>query len=262
MELILFLIVGGIFWFINYKFGDQVEPPQGPTQPRRSQAPGQPYQQPRADPTQHMSQDERTRRIQEEIRRKIAARRGQSTPQSGMPAPQQPLPWEEQPTQYPHQQQPGYPRQQEQPQYPQQPQPTYPRKTLEYGRPGETKRTARDAGGEGYGRPQTSSPYFDAPPPIRDYQAELAEKRRQVEESVRRAAEARKMARTKIESVSHSAPASPRTKSTFSGLSFASSVKARLRSPEAAREAFVHMEILGTPVGQRVNGKIGRSWDS
>lgn len=253
MELILFLIVSGIIWFLGQKFGDDPDAPRPPV--RHDHTPSQ--QPSRPDPTAHMTQDERTRRIQEEIRRKIAARREQRAQQGEAPPPlpreepDYPLqPWEEDEPAYPRQQEPSYPSHQES---------QYPRRKLDYGRPNEPKPT--DVFQEVYGDLDQDSPFFQSSSPARNYEAELDEQRRKLEESQRRAAAARQQAQSQLQKV-YGQPTGRRERRSYSGLALAKRVKARLQDPEAAREAFLHMEILGTPVGQRVNGKISRSWES
>jgi len=253
MELILFLIVAGIFWFINQKFGeDSQTPPPRANQPQQGQQ-GQPQQQQnygRQNAPQTMAEDERTRRIQEEIRRKIAERRGEAPPAAGAPPPLpggQPAPHARAET------------------APATPPP------LNYGRPNERQMSPEErAYQEAYGetelessayQPLTPEPrQYEAPPPVRDYEAELAEQQRVLEESHRRAEQARSQARARMEQVYGQGPRKTRTTKTYSGLGLGSRVRERLKDPEAAREAFVYLEVLGQPVGQRVNGKMGPSW--
>lgn len=228
-EIIVPIIVFAI-WLIGQIFGKKEEEQAPPPQHRQAAPPPTPAQQQdhreeqyrrQQQQPQPASDEERTRRIQEEIRRKIAERRGQQ------PVPQQGPP----------------------PPPPAQPQPAPQRKPLDYGRPGESS--------------PPPLPTYQEHQPFRDYEAELEEQRQRVEATKRRAEEARQAAKVRLGSVmgndiSSSAKTAKGKKRTGA---FAQRIRKGLRDPEAAREAFVYMEVLGNPVGQRRDGAIRRSWE-
>ncbi|GHC12945.1 hypothetical protein [Cerasicoccus arenae] len=241
-EIIVPIIVF-IVWAVGQFFGKKEEKNQ-PTSPAQREAP--PSQQNHPPPRhqqqhpreqqhprhqqQPVSEDERTQRIQEEIRRKIAARREQS-PQAPQPSPSGPPPVPSAPPPVPTQQ-PAYQQ----------------RKQIDYGRPGE--------------QPQPS--FYEAPPPQRNYEAEIAEQQRIVAATEQRAAEARAQAQAQMDrtyGLSSAKRRKPsRSSSTFTG-GMSNRIKGRLRDPKAAREAFLYLEILGTPVGQREQGQMHPSWE-
>ncbi len=180
-------------------------------------------------------QEEQARRIQEEIRRKIAARRQQQ--QGPQPAPASPPPMARQSAPPPIQQ------------------------SSPYSSPPLSER----------GRVQTprhvSPPPMRSEPPVyveaepsRDIFAELAEQEKRMEETQRRADEARAQARRRISS-------STREQRSYSRVprvtgSLREDLLETFRDPMAARKAVLYYEVLGTPVGQRRQGQLRPSWES
>ncbi|MGE9296864.1 MAG: hypothetical protein ACQKBV_11305 [Puniceicoccales bacterium] len=180
--------------------------------------------------------DARTRRIQEEIRRKIAERRGQSPDQDQQPAPP-PL----------RREAPAAPP-------PLRREPARGNYDTTWGEESaySTGETRRD-----------ESPSFAPSAPARDYAAELEEQRRRREETERAAQRARQRVGNQMQSMlgGEIGSRSRRRSSSHSGTALSRRVRNQLTDPRAAREAFVYMEILGTPVGQRHNGQSRPSWE-
>ncbi len=178
--------------------------------------------------------DERTRRIQEEIRRKIAERRGNTAPQPASRT-------EEPPAYNPHL--PETPRTQPAPR----PAARAPEPTLRR----ESAPTSRPA------KPKPS--YVDLDQPVNRLQQELAEQQRRMEETQRKAEEARQLALKRRQDAYRKTRKKPRTISY--GGSLQSSVRATLKDPHAARKAVLYYETLGTPVGLRRDGQLYPHWD-
>jgi len=170
--------------------------------------------------------DERTRRIQEEIRRKIAERRGEGRQQ----APEGPPPVRR-----------------ELPPSAEGPPPLH-----------------RRSGGEEWAPAHRFAPDPGLSESARDLAAELAEQSRRREETERQAAEARQVARAQMQrafggGIGENTSRGPRRR--LVGGSLARRVKDRLADPQDAREAIIYGEVLGTPIGQRRPGEMRASWE-
>ncbi len=112
-------------------------------------------------------------------------------------------------------------------------------------------------------QPQARREYQPMPTgQVRDFESELAAKRREAAETRARAKEAAAATREKIgKAIQVSKPRSVYTLSAIDAPDIGDEVRALLDDPIAARKAIVLMEVLGTPIGQRVNGQIKRSWE-
>lgn len=183
--------------------------------------------------------DDRTRRIQEEIRRKIAQRRGQGSGPVDQPE-----------TRYdPHK-----------PEWQQQREASPPMAAPQ-------QRESFPSRDESFPPPVTTSTepptYFEVPAPSRNYEAELAEKRREMEAAQRRMEEARARVRRQLQEANQEQhPGHPqRSVPAYLSGSLRSQILAGLRDPRAARKAVLNYEILGTPVGMRRNGQLYPHWE-
>ncbi|MBC2596334.1 hypothetical protein H5P28_18865 [Ruficoccus amylovorans] len=186
-------------------------------------------------PLDHPANDnnERARRIQEEIRRKIAERRGEAPP--------------------PREQADNGPPPLRQPADHRMPSP------LEAPRPVSNQREPQHRRQQ-FPRPNTTStepsPYFEVPPPPRNYEAEIEEQRRQAEEALRRAEAVRRQTRAKTPA---RAPRKPILEhsgdATFK--SIRGSLRRDLKDPAAVRRAVLHYEIIGPPVSLRHDDRPG-----
>ncbi|MDP0497146.1 MAG: hypothetical protein Q7Q73_13160 [Verrucomicrobiota bacterium JB024] len=191
-------------------------------------------------PLNHPANDdtERTRRIQEEIRRKIAERRGEVVPPSAADT------------------SPAYP--QEQP-------PPLRRTAERMPSPLEAPRPMTSPREVAHRRP-TYAPdagpvYREQPEPRNDYLAQLEAQRRQIEESERQAEAIRRQARAQA-ARRKAKPILKKTTSAGAGLpSIRGSLKRELRDPAAIRKAVLHYEILGTPMGMRRDGQLYPHWE-
>ncbi|MEO0794032.1 MAG: hypothetical protein AAFX93_02660 [Verrucomicrobiota bacterium] len=225
MDILEFIvpIVVFVIWIIGQVVGKQSG--ESTNESSQEQSPYTPLDHPANE------DEERKRRIQEEIRRKIAERRGQDP---NLPPPQQPAA----PPSLPHTAQATPP--------PMQPPPAQPEPPA-------------------FPPPITSStePQFvEVPVPQRNYEAELEEQRRAVEEAMRRADEINAEAKRRVRDAYDQSKPARRTPRSYAGASLSRRVRGKLRDPLAAREAFVYLEVLGTPVGQRERGSMKPSWES
>ncbi len=192
----------------------------------------------RYTPLDHPANDdnERARRIQEEIRRKIAERRGES----------------------------GQPRAESGP--------VYPREQADEPGPPPLHRPERMPSPLEAPRPMTSSrevahrrQRFPQPAPssepaygeARNYMAEFEARQREIEAAERKADAARKQAR---ELVAQKLVTRRKRHHTAYVNSVAGSLRKDLRDPLALRKAVLHYEILGTPVGLRRDDQLYPHW--
>lgn len=198
-------------------------------------------------PPSPTEQDEETRRIQEEIRRKIAERRQQQQQESSQPAPrsstlQQRSSTLEQRTTTPEQRTSTPP-------------PLRPSAT-------PTARRQQDSRFPPPLSTSTEPSFFEVPQPQRNLAAELAEQERRLRQSQRVADDARRKTQEQ------QARSTQARRSNFPQPSIVlpsetrAAVIAALRHPEAARQAVLFYEILGTPVGLRREGQMRPSWES
>ncbi|WOO41781.1 hypothetical protein [Rubellicoccus peritrichatus] len=171
--------------------------------------------------------EDRARRIQEEIRRKIAERsQQQDGQQSPPPLEQAPPPLTQKPSPY---------------------------RTTPIGR-------ERDERASNFPPPLSTSTepaFFEVPKPARNLEAELEEQQKRLEESQRRAKAARLEALSRMAKVKGQ-PGQTRPRRVATSLR--EDVIATLSDPAAARKAILYYEILGTPVGMREDGKIKPAW--
>jgi len=192
-------------------------------------------------PLDHPANDDeaRTREIQDEIRRKIAERRGESSPGQSHEAPSSD--WGQEPA---AEAPPPLPRQRERDSYDStwNEEPAYSPEPAQHPVP----------------------PRYEFPAPGRDFEAELAEQQRRREEAERRAEQARQKAKDQVShalGASVGQHASRRANRGYSGASLARRVRNQLADPRSAREAILYQEILGTPIGQRRPGEARTSWE-
>ncbi|MGJ3243879.1 MAG: hypothetical protein ACFE0O_13135 [Opitutales bacterium] len=174
------------------------------------------------------------RRIQEEIRRKIRQRQG-GEGASGQEGPASAPQTETAPPRYdPHQ--------------PEQP------------RAHEPERQSRP-------QPESADEPLRQPEPARTaYEDQIQEQLKEIEETRKRAAvlqeKARKVKKTGGNRGEIGSPSRPRTvRGGQSHQSLRDAVLGLSRDPDAARKAILYMEVLGTPVGMRRNGKMGPLWE-
>lgn len=107
----------------------------------------------------------------------------------------------------------------------------------------------------------TEPTFFEVPGPARNYEAELEEQRRRMEESKRKAEAARQRARQQTQSMERDVKRRPTRPTRVTG-SLREDVIAVLADPRAARKAVLFQEILGTPVGLRKQGTMRPSWEN
>lgn len=194
---------------------------------------------------------ERRRRIQEEIRRRILERRSDTPAPSSDNAPER----EYDPTL------PDYMQRRQAPAEPSQPQ-------LRQPIPEPPEEPAFDAPQQRPYRPA----WEPVEEPLRDFQAELAEQIRAMQEAQQAAAQVRQntgnvLAESEVGSggaeIGVSAPAVAPTRPTNYGAGRISrEIRETLRDPQATRKAILFYEILGTPVGLRENGSLKPSWQT
>ena len=222
-----------IFWAISSVAQAAKKPKQ---KNQRRQPPPRPY-----TPLEHPSNDDdaRTRRIQEEIRRKIAERRGSSPQPPAMPD-------EPRPAYNPYE--PEKPR----PAPVQRPAARAPEQTL--------RRESAPSTQKQRPAPRTEPTYVDFEQPVNRLEAQLAEQQRRMEETQRKAEEARKIALQRRQAALKQKSRKSSTPRTYTG-SLQSSVRATLKDPHAARKAVIYYETLGTPVGLRRNGQLYPHWE-
>jgi hypothetical protein len=195
-------------------------------------------------PLNHPANDdaERTRRIQEEIRRKIAERRGEHVPPAADAAPA-----------YPREQQPPplRPRVERMPSPLEAPRPMASPREVAHRRPTYT--------------PDAGPVYREQPEPRNDYLAQLEAQRRQIEESERQAEAIRRQADAARQQTrdrqAHQRKALRQRHHAAYVNSVAGSLRKDLRDPLAIRKAVLHYEILGTPVGMRRDGQLYPHWE-
>ncbi|MEM8549895.1 MAG: hypothetical protein AAGF10_03820 [Verrucomicrobiota bacterium] len=177
-------------------------------------------------------EDDRTRRIQDEIRRMISERRGDTPQEEPQTAPSTLGP-------------------------------------ITLGEEHARTSTLTEASQpRSFPRPDTSSTepsYVELPQPQRNYEAEMLEQRRRIEETHRRAEEARKQTLARLENerkTAYDTVQRERKKMTrtYTG-SLSSQVQQTLKDPFAARKAVLYYEILGTPVGMREKGQLRPHWE-
>ncbi|QYY36486.1 hypothetical protein [Ruficoccus sp. ZRK36] len=206
---------------------------------KKKQGEGEEEEAPRRNytPLDHPSNDdaERTRRIQEEIRRKIAERRGGTVPQ-----------------------------QQEESEFQPAHQPPPIRRTAERTpSPLEAPRPMTSPREVAHRRQRMPEPtYTDYRDPTQELMAQLEARQREAKEAEQRAEAIRRQSREKI---SQSQRAKPILKKRSTGHSFSSmrsSIKQELKDPESVRRAVLHYEILGTPVGLRRDDQLYPQWKS
>jgi hypothetical protein len=194
-------------------------------------------------PLNHPANDDadRTRRIQEEIRRKIAERRGEvvSPPTDTAPA-------------YPQEQPPPLRRTVERMPSPlEAPRPMTSPREVAHRRPTYT--------------PDSGPIYREVPEPRHDYLAQLEEQRRRIEESERQAEAIRRQADAARQQTrdrqAHQRKAQRQRHHAAYVNSVAGSLRKDLRDPLAIRKAVLHYEILGTPVGLRRDGQLYPHWE-
>ncbi|MEM9227448.1 MAG: hypothetical protein AAGA45_05730 [Verrucomicrobiota bacterium] len=174
--------------------------------------------------------DERARRIQDEIRRMIAQRRGDVSEQEPQTASLSPMTLGEEQARTPT--------------------------VMEAPQP------------QVFPRPDTSSTepsFVEVPQLQRNYEAEMQEQRRRIEETQRRAEEARQQTLARLENERATAYNTvqrerKRLTRTYTG-SLSSQVEQTLKDPLAARKAVLYYEILGTPVGMREKGQMRPHWE-
>lgn len=195
-------------------------------------------------PLNHPANDdtERTRRIQEEIRRKIAERRGEILPPTADTAPAYPREQQPPPLRRPAERMPS---------------------PLEAPRPMTSPREV--AHRRPTFAPDAGPVYREQPEPRNDYLAQLEEQRRQIAESERQAEAIRRQADAARlqarERLAHNRQAQRQRHHAAYVNSVAGSLRKDLRDPLAIRKAVLHYEILGTPVGMRRDGQLYPHWE-
>ena len=195
-----------IIWVLGKLFGGQAEeggapPPPGKSAPNEDQA-------------------ERARQIQEEIRRKIAERRGQSQPQ------QQPTPVQQRA----------------------EPEPAQARRSAQ-----RTATTARQP------EPEPQSPAHGWEYANRDLQQELRIKAQEAEAARLKAEAARMEARARIAKVKPEAVVPMAAANTDLSGTPADFIRSAFADPQSTRNAFVFQEVVGTPVALRTDDRIAAS---
>lgn len=214
-----------LFWVLSRFF------PSGDQQAEDEEEARQP---PRHSHGEASAEDERAREIQEEIRRKIAERRGQAQPSASERQPQQQQPTAE----------------------------TVPPPLFQRNKEG-TRR--------GFPPPISSSTEpqtIEVPQPMRNLQAELERKRHEIEETRKKAEDARKRREQQVRKspyakkrAAHVNPYAKRGTSPVASGDLYAEVLSSLNDPHSARKAVLYYEILGTPVGLRERGHIKPSWE-
>ncbi|MGF1447828.1 MAG: hypothetical protein ACFB20_00270 [Opitutales bacterium] len=218
---ILLFFLGKIFG--NDQEADEARPPARPQSP--------------AGPTE--ATDDRTRQIQEEIRRKIAERRAAQEGEAPAASPPTTMP----PQPVARQMPPPVPAAPAAPESP-------PRGLSRYEDVADNRWDEPAAQTETFSVPESSP----ATPPssVAAFQAQLEQQRRRAEEARRRLEQAREeRARQEREARFKDAAQSWGHTPLDAEESLARSVQRMLRHPNATRQAFVLYEILGTPVGLR-----------
>ena len=199
-----------IIWVLGKLFGGQAEEDGAPPSPRQPTPPNE-------------NQAERTRQIQEEIRRKIAERRRESQPPSQPP----PVPQRAQRTE---------------------PEPAQARRSAQ-----RTTATARQP------EPEPQSPAYGWDHPQRDLQQELRIKAQEAEAARLKAEAARMEARARIAKVKPEAVVPMTSANLNLGGTPADFIRSALADPLSTRNAFVFQEVVGTPVALRTEDRIGAS---